>query len=482
MHRERHRPRITRSSRAIGLGFRGVDHSPIVLRVNLVARVNQPRVLAVFGGAFDPPHLGHTLLPGYLRAIADVDRLLVAPCADHPLGKSMHPFASRLAWCRIAMAGFGPWVEVTAIERELAAAQPGPSYTLRLLEAVADRHPDMAVRLVVGSDIVRSGETARWHRWDEIERRFAPIVVPRAGWSDGACPLPEVSSTDVRAWMAEGTDAAWGRVADAVPAAVLRMLRAAAPPIWIVGRGHVAAHLEPWLAAKGHPVTILGGHAIVDGTGVLPETPPKAVWIAVRDPVIPAVAQALVGRLPPETIVVHAAGARRSEDVLAPLRAAGHPVGSLHPAASMRGAWVDPRILEGAAFGIEGDPAAVAWARQLVGAAPVIDLGGLDAHRRTAYHAACALVANHLAVITLEAEAVWRSLGADPSARTGFVASLLRSAVTNLLALGVPAGISGPATRGDAAGIAAHQGALPDGAAELYGFLGGKLLALLRAG
>jgi predicted short-subunit dehydrogenase-like oxidoreductase (DUF2520 family) len=148
----------------------------------------------------------------------------------------------------------------------------------------------------------------------------------------------------------------------------------------------------------------------------------------------------------------------------------------------MRGGAVRPEILAGAAFGIEGDAAAVAFARGLVGAAPVIDLDGLDATRRTAYHAACALVANHLAVLTLEAESVWQGLGADAATRHGFIASLLRSAVENLLGLGVPAGISGPATRGDAVGIAAHRDALAGTAGELYGILGTKLLERLRGG
>ena len=56
----------------------------------------------------------------------------------------MHPFDLRLAWCRAAMTIWGPWVEVTTLERDLAQAQPGPSYTLRLLDAVALAHPDVA--------------------------------------------------------------------------------------------------------------------------------------------------------------------------------------------------------------------------------------------------------------------------------------------------------------------------------------------------
>lgn len=442
--------------------------------------MNSAPVLGVLGGAFDPPHLGHVLLPAYLRARGWVDRVIVAPVADHPFGKSMPPFAERLAWCRAAMADYGPWLEVSDIECELAAADPGPSYTLRLLEAIAARHPSSVVRLVVGSDITASGDTAKWHRWDEIERRFAPLVVPRAGYAPpDHCALPEVSSRAIRGWIAEGTPAAAAKLAEAVPAAVLAMLRPTGASVWLVGTGHVRAHAEPFLRRRGHAVTVLGGHATADG-GPLPAAPPDVVWIAVRDPAITPIAAALVGRLPPGTVVLHAAGARRSQDVLAPLRAAGHPCGSLHPAASMRAGATPPSILDHAAFGIEGDPAADAMARRLVGPAPVFDLNGLDARARTAYHAACALVANHLAVLTLEAESVWQDLGADAALRTALLGSLLTSAVTNLLALGVPAGISGPATRGDRAGIAAHRDALPPGAAAVYEWVGTRLLERLQ--
>lgn len=437
-------------------------------------------VVGVFGGAFDPPHVGHVLLPSYLRARGLVDRVLVAPCVDHPLGKELHPFATRMMWTRAAMSAAGEGVEVTDLEQRLVEAEGGPSYTLRLLEAVAERMPHARVRLVVGSDIVATGQTARWHRWDEIERCFSPIVVPRVGFAEAeTCSLPEVSSTSVRAWLAANTPEAEAKLAHAVPAKVLAMLERRCQTIWLVGNGHVTAHAAPWLAGKGHRVHVVGGRALAAGTAVLPAEVPAAIWILVRDVGLPAVASALVGAIDPQTVVLHGAGARRSADVLAPLAAAGIAVGSLHPAASMRAAWPDPRILEGAAFGIEGDPRAVAFARGLVGQAAVIDLDGLSARERMAYHAGCALVANHLAVSHAEIDRTWAELGVTPEARADALSGLWRSALANLERLGIPAGVSGPATRGDRDGIAAHADALPAEAGALYRVLADRLLALV---
>ena len=49
--------------------------------------------------------------------------------------------------------------------------------------------------------IIATGEIERWHEHEELCERFRPIVLPRAGYTDDPCALPEVSSTKVRAWL-----------------------------------------------------------------------------------------------------------------------------------------------------------------------------------------------------------------------------------------------------------------------------------------
>lgn len=458
----------------------------------------RPPIVGVFGGSFDPPHLGHALVPAYLFARGLVDRVVVAPVADHPFGKTMRPFADRLLLTRVALSGaagaFGPGVSVTDLEATLAAEHGGPSTTLRLLEAVAAEHPDAQVRLVIGSDIIADGQTDRWHRWDTIERRFPPIVVPRSGFAnDGAvpCALPAISSSEVRAWWTawhdHGRDADRNALAAAVPPQVLRLLDCWAQPsreqVWLIGQGHVAAHATPWLRMQGIDVIPIAGRALVDGSQPVDAPWPDAVWVLARDTAIAGVAAALVDAgLPDHIPVLHGAGAMQSvhPNALGPLHEAGNPVGTLHPICSLRQERPWPSALPDAGFGFEGDPAARAVALRWIGEQPRLDLQGLDTEARRAYHAACALAANHLAVLQQEAAGVLTAQGHDGSAVGHALGVLLRSALDNLAALGVPAGITGPVSRGDMATVARHVAALPGTTADLYATLSQRLAAIVQ--
>lgn len=437
-------------------------------------------VLGVFGGAFDPPHLGHALLPSYLLARGWVDRVIVAPCADHPLGKTMSPFAARLAWTRLAMRFHGTAVAVTDLEDRLARAEGGPSYTLRLLRALAQEHPGARIRLVVGSDIVHRGGQHRWHRWDEIEREFAPIIVPRAGYADPTtCPLPEVSSTQIRAALARRD---WDGLASLLPAAVLAVLRAGPRGhVWLVGRGHVQAHLEPWLAGRGYRVTTIGARAWMRGEEPAPEAPPDAIFITIRDGEILSFSERMSKKIQvdPSIPVLHAAGSLQAADVLEPWARRGHPVGTMHPICSLRRGAREGHGLEGAAFGIEGDAPARAWIEGCCSDAVTVDLQGLDASARRAYHAACALVANHLPVLVEPAVQTLARLGQPREIAWPALLGLLVSAAENLAVLGVPDGVTGPVSRGEFDVVRAHADALDGETAALYVQLSDALAHIL---
>ncbi|MDQ3038085.1 MAG: nicotinate (nicotinamide) nucleotide adenylyltransferase [Myxococcota bacterium] len=170
--------------------------------------------LGVFGGSFDPPHCGHVLLAAYALAVAPIERLLVVPAYQHPFGKPLVAFEHRAAMCERAF-GVLRGVEVSRLEEELG----GASYTVRTLEALAERHPGTQLRLLVGADVLADVE--RWKDFERV-RELAPLfVVGRSGYAreEGieTPDLPAISSTRARELLRAGESAS-GLVPRAVEA------------------------------------------------------------------------------------------------------------------------------------------------------------------------------------------------------------------------------------------------------------------------
>ncbi len=156
--------------------------------------------IAIFGGAFDPPHAGHQSILQRLLETNLADLVYVVPTAYHAFGKKMAPHQDRVRWCEIMAAPFGSMVVVEPIEAQLQA----PSLTINTLRALRERHPGDELRLVIGEDNARVRD--QWEGWSDIETEFPDyIVVGRAGASGGIPPEVihltkpiELSSTMIR--------------------------------------------------------------------------------------------------------------------------------------------------------------------------------------------------------------------------------------------------------------------------------------------
>lgn len=155
--------------------------------------------VAVYGGSFNPPHVGHLMVSAWLAWTDRADQVWWIPVRDHPFAKELAPFDVRVGWCRTATADL-PHVVVSTVE----AGLPTPSYTIDTLDHLARAHPEHTFRLVIGADVL--GDVARWKAWDRIEAGYAPIAVGRGGWPcpPGAIVFPELSSTEIRDRAARG--------------------------------------------------------------------------------------------------------------------------------------------------------------------------------------------------------------------------------------------------------------------------------------
>jgi len=155
--------------------------------------------VAVFGGSFDPPHVGHVLLVKYLLSIGVVDEVCIVPVFEHAFHKPLTEFDVRLRLVELAFAG-EPHVQVSSIERQLSR----PNYTLNTVRALARQRPGVQLRLVVGADVLF--DIDRWHKFDELVQLAPLLILGRAGVSHPSAPeavLPAVSSSLVREQLAE---------------------------------------------------------------------------------------------------------------------------------------------------------------------------------------------------------------------------------------------------------------------------------------
>lgn len=160
--------------------------------------------VALFGGSFNPPHVGHLLVSSYVLATAEVDELWLMPAFTHAFGKALAPFEDRLRMCELLASYFAERVVVSPVESEVAMG----GRTVDTLEHLRAKLPGHEFRLVVGSDIL--GETSLWKDFDRV-RELAPLlVVARGGHPHPEArgpEMPEVSSTEVRSRLVAGEGA-----------------------------------------------------------------------------------------------------------------------------------------------------------------------------------------------------------------------------------------------------------------------------------
>jgi nicotinate-nucleotide adenylyltransferase len=156
--------------------------------------------VAVYGGSFNPPHIGHAMVAAWLLWTGRVDAVWLVPAFAHAFDKELRPFALRIAMAESMATEVDCRIRVCDIERAL----PVPSYTIQTLRALRERHPEHRFRLVVGADVLP--QTHLWRDWAGIEAEFPPIVVGRGGYPPlpDAPTFPEVSSTAIRALLAAG--------------------------------------------------------------------------------------------------------------------------------------------------------------------------------------------------------------------------------------------------------------------------------------
>jgi nicotinate-nucleotide adenylyltransferase len=174
--------------------------------------------IGIFGGTFDPPHLGHLILAAEAYSQLGLDRLLwiLTPDPPHKQDQVITPVEHRLAMVNLAIQG-NPKFELSRVELD----RPGPHYTTDTVEMIAGQYPDADITPIIGGDSLRNLPT--WYKpkellyachWvgvmrrpgeepdlKELEREL-PGISSKVHYVDA--PLLEIASRELRSRIAEG--------------------------------------------------------------------------------------------------------------------------------------------------------------------------------------------------------------------------------------------------------------------------------------
>lgn len=168
----------------------------------------------LLGGAFDPPHNGHLALAKSALAHGRVDGVAFLVSATPPhKNQPQASFEDRLAML-IAHTADTPEFPICDIEREL----PVPGYTIRVVEELQRRFPDVELAIIIGADNLAI--LNQWYQVDELLERVDLIIAERSGvsaelpekWRDRAQFVPletyTISSTEIRRKICDGESVA----------------------------------------------------------------------------------------------------------------------------------------------------------------------------------------------------------------------------------------------------------------------------------
>ena len=182
--------------------------------------------IGLFGGSFDPVHLGHLLVAQAACEEYKLDRLFFIPAAQSPLKPERVPAPAelRLRMLRLALAGQTNY-EVDDQE----VRRGGPSYTIDTVRAYRERHPKATLFYIVGADHVPL--LPKWRSADELAGLVEFLVVPRPGDPPTTAKPPfricnlvgtpfAVSSSQIRARVKAGQP-----IQHLVPPAVAELIR-----------------------------------------------------------------------------------------------------------------------------------------------------------------------------------------------------------------------------------------------------------------
>ena len=157
------------------------------------------RRIGLYGGTFDPPHIGHLLIAEETRLLLDLDEIWFIVAATPPHKEGTSKTENRVAMVDQATK-HNPYFKVCTIELE----REGKSYTIDTIRTLKKKYPNEDFYFLLGADMIEY--LPKWYKIDELVKEIPLIGVRRSGYCVETAypveivdiPMFDVSSTLIR--------------------------------------------------------------------------------------------------------------------------------------------------------------------------------------------------------------------------------------------------------------------------------------------
>lgn len=126
--------------------------------------------IAILGGSFDPPHIGHALAALQIKELLNLDQVWLMPCFIHPFGKKLSDANHRLSMAKC--------LENTNIKvSDFEIENKKVSYTIDTLNSLSQKYRNDIFYWILSSEDLENFQ--KWKNWQEIRKKYNLIIFPR---------------------------------------------------------------------------------------------------------------------------------------------------------------------------------------------------------------------------------------------------------------------------------------------------------------
>lgn len=126
--------------------------------------------IAILGGSFDPPHIGHLLVAQQVKRLLNIDQVWLMPAYSHPFSKSLSTSVHRLAMVKLLE-------DDTIKASDFEIKKKGVSYTIDTMQSLTKMYPQHSFYWISGSDQIQ--DYLKWKNWQDFIQNYKIIIYAR---------------------------------------------------------------------------------------------------------------------------------------------------------------------------------------------------------------------------------------------------------------------------------------------------------------